>query len=156
MDENEFKKAVLDDFMKKIAELAEHPEDVISEPTWEQVKKYCHRRCLMIVDEEYFHRLFVPLNWLEIFEKNHGQETRLQEAIEAWRRVNDFVLEYETTPFNQIVEDKRKHFISISTDDIDRAMKDGKTEELMREAYEKAARYIVAHGGVPGGEKWLI
>lgn len=61
----------------------------------------------------------------------------------------DFVLEYETTPFNQFIEDKRKHFISVSTDDIDRAMKDGKTEELMREAYEKAARYIAAHGGVP-------
>lgn len=61
----------------------------------------------------------------------------------------DFVLEYEEMPFYQFMEDKRKHFISISTDDIDRAMKDGKTEELMREAYEKAARYIIAHGGAP-------
>lgn len=88
MDENElkeFKKAVLDDFKEKIAELV---ENAISEPTWEQVTKYCRRRCLMIISEEYFHRLCVPLVWLEKFEEKHGQETRLQEAIEAWRRGN--------------------------------------------------------------------
>ena len=87
MDEKEFKEALRDDFFEKLREIREQyfPK---AEATWEQVVEYCRRRGLMIVDEEYFHRLCVPLNWLEIFEENHGQETRLQEAIEAWRREN--------------------------------------------------------------------
>lgn len=69
----------------------------------------------------------------------------------------DFELEYEMQPWEQFIQDKRKHFISISTEEIDKAMADGKIEDLFNEAFKKAERYIVAHGGVPevenGGSK---
>lgn len=31
----------------------------------------------------------IPIDWLKMYEQIHGQETRLQEAIEAWRKGNE-------------------------------------------------------------------
>lgn len=59
-----------------------------AEPTFEQIKKYCERRCLMIIGNEFYHDLITacsaPPEWLidraELFNRLAGVKT-LEEAF---------------------------------------------------------------------------